>query len=47
MLHFMILVILLMMYAVTAAMRRIEEDMIERYQPRRGAREQDRNLTAK
>jgi hypothetical protein len=47
MLHLMILVILLLTYAVTAAMRRIEEEMIERYQPRRNSDERDRNLTSK
>jgi hypothetical protein len=34
MLHFMIATILLLTYAVTASMRRIEEEMIERYHPR-------------
>jgi hypothetical protein len=41
MLHVMILVILLLTYAVTTAMRRIEEEMIERYQPRRDRDDRD------
>lgn len=44
MLHFMIAVILLLTYAVTVVMRRIEEEMIERYHPRE---KRDRNLRAK
>jgi hypothetical protein len=47
MLHFMILVILLLTYAVTIAMRRLEEEMIERYQPRRDSDKRDQNLTSK
>ena len=47
MLHFMILVILLLTYAVTIAMRRLEEEMIERYQPRRDSDDRDQNLTSK
>jgi hypothetical protein len=47
MLHFMILAILLLTYAVTAAMRRIEEEMIEQYRPRRDSDDRDRDLTSK
>jgi hypothetical protein len=47
MLHFMVLVILLLTYAVTASMRRIEEEMVERYQPRRDGDDRDQNLTTK
>jgi hypothetical protein len=44
MLHFMIATILLLTYVVTASMRRIEEEMIERYDPRR---ERDHDLSSK
>ena len=44
MLHFMIATILLLTYAVTASMRRIEEEMIERYHPRD---DQDQDLSSK
>jgi hypothetical protein len=47
MLDSMILVILLLTYAVTAAMRRIEEEMIEHYQPRRDGDKPDQDLTSK
>lgn len=44
MLHFMIATILLLTYAVTASMRRIEEEIIEQYHPRK---KRDRNLSSK
>jgi hypothetical protein len=44
MLHFMIATILLLTYVVTASMRRIEEEMIERYRPRA---ERDRDFNSK
>ena len=47
MLHSMILAILLLTYAVTAAMRRIEEEMIEHYRPRSDSDERDHDLTSK
>ena len=44
MLHFMITTILLLTYVVTASMRRIEEEMIERYHPRH---KRDQDLSSK